>query len=285
MNSLLQRAKRSLRGPYRTARRRYARWLHAFGEPELIKLLADVGVRRGDAVLLHSGMDGFAGFDGSIADLIRIFKQTVGDDGVLLMPTLSMRGSAIEFARRGTIFDPRTTPSQVGMLTEVFRRSSGVIRSIHPTHSVAVWGKDAAWWVENHYLAETPCGRGTPFFRLLERRGKIVFAGVDVSVMTFFHCIEELLEPLMAESPFTAECFVLKCNQEGKLIDTAPFRLYAPELSRRRSMRPLEIELRKKHRWRESRAGTLRVIALDAADVLRTAEEMAERGAYCYAPR
>jgi aminoglycoside 3-N-acetyltransferase len=232
--------------------------------------------------MVHSGIKAFAGFSQGAAAIIRVFEDAVGSGGTLLMPAFSMQGSALEFVRGGKTFDVRRTPSQTGMLTEVFRRSPGVLRSIHPTHSVAVWSKEAAWWIQDHHLAGTPCGRATPFFRLLERGGKIVLAGVDVSALTFYHCVEELLEDRMPASPFTAQRYIVKCRYDGEAIETAPFRLYDPDMSKRRTLRPLELELRKRGRWTESRAGSVRIVALNATDVLRTVAEMAERGTFCY---
>ena len=197
-----------------------------------------------------------------------------------MMPTLSTSGSAVDFAQSGRMFDPRTTPSQVGLLSEVFRRSPGVVRSIHPTHSVAAWGSDTDWWLRDHHLAETPCGRGTPFHRLLERNGKIALAGTGIPSMTFFHCAEELLESQMPFSPFTTERYVMTCRVNGQLMKTAPMRLYAAEVSRRRRLAPLETELRSKGRWHESRIGTLTVIVLPVAEVWRTLEEMSSRGIF-----
>jgi aminoglycoside N3'-acetyltransferase len=185
----------------------------------------------------------------------------------------------------GRIFDPQRTPAQVGLLAEVFRRSPDVLRSVHPTHSVAAWGADAGWWIQDHHLAETPCGRGTAFARLLERNGKILLAGVDITTCSFFHCAEELLESRMPESPFGPQRFVLKCRVEGRILETAPMRFYDPGVSRRRRMQPLAVALQKAGRWRETRTGTLHLISLQAEEVLRTLTEMADRGQFCYAPK
>lgn len=285
MQSLLRPAKKWLRGPYRSLRTRYVRWRYGFGPPELLQSLREVGIQLNDVVLMHSAATGFEGFSGSIPDAIETVQQAVGPGGTLLMPTLSMSGSAIEFAQSGKVFNIRTTPSQVGLLTEVFRRSPDVIRSAHPTHSVAVRGPNTAWWIENHHLSGTPCGVGTPFHRLLERQGKILLAGVGISAMTFYHCIEELLESRLPESPLTSERYVMKCKLETGTIETAPMRLYVPVVSSRRRLQPLEAELRRKGRWHESRCGTLDLIALNAGEVLETVREMADRGEFCYEAR
>jgi aminoglycoside 3-N-acetyltransferase len=284
-DTLVPPAKKWLRRSYRKARSRYVRWRYRFTRADLLDALHQVGIVRGDAILVHSAIAGFEGFDGRVPDIVSVFEEALGPEGTLLMPTLSMSGTAVEFANSGQIFDPRTTPSQMGLLSEVFRRSKGVARSTHPTHSVAARGADVAWWLENHQLAGTPCGKGTPFHRLLERNGKVVLAGIGIRALTFFHCAEELLETRMPFSPFTSERYVMRCRVAGQLIETAPMRLYAPDVSRRRRLAPLEAELRGKGLWLESRTGSLALIAVNAADVLRTLEEMAGRGVFCYQPQ
>lgn len=234
--------------------------------------------------MVHSTIKAFEAFKGSATDIIAVFRETVGPNGTLMMPALSMSGSAIDVAKSGRIFDPRTTPSHVGLLPEVFRRSPGVTRSIHPTHSVAVYGSDSAWWVADHHLADTPCGIGTPFHRLLERNGKIVLAGTGIPALTFFHCAEELLESRMPFSPFTKERYVMRCKTGGQIIETAAMRLYAPDVSRRRRLAPLEARLRAKNLWGESRIGTLTISVVRARDVFHTLEEMAATGVFCYTP-
>ncbi len=282
---MVQLAKSQLRGPYRETRARYLRLRYGFEPDDLLRLLRNAGINSGDAILVHSGMSGFEGFRGSVSDIIQVFEDAVGPSGTLLMPTLTTSGSALDYARSNRIFDVNTTPSQVGLLTEVFRRSPGVARSVHPTHSVAVWGADQDWWIADHHLSDTPCGRGTPWQRLWERDGRIVLAGVSIAAMTYFHCTEERLEHRMPFSPFTTERYRIRCRANGRVFDSAPMRLYDPEISRRRSLAPLAAELRRTARWREVRTGTLVAPVLRARDVLETLEEMADRGIFCYQPQ
>src|SRR5690625_4890509 len=47
--------------------------------------------------------------------------------------------------------------TNVGILTEMFRKRDGVIRSLHPTHSVAALGKDAKAFTEGDEKLDTPC--------------------------------------------------------------------------------------------------------------------------------
>src|SRR2546426_3666300 len=93
--------------------------------------------------MVHSSFDAFQGFRGSPADVIAALEAVVAPEGALIMPTLPFTGSAVEYASQDPIFDAESTPSQMGLITEAFRRSPGVLRSWHPTHSVAIWGKRA----------------------------------------------------------------------------------------------------------------------------------------------
>jgi aminoglycoside 3-N-acetyltransferase len=282
VSTLIRSVKDKLRGPRRRAQKFVAQTFSGFGERELVSALTRVGLASGNAVMVHSSSKGFEGFRGTLHDAIRILEESVGEQGTLMMPTLSMTGSAIEFARSGKIFDPRTTPSQVGLLTEIFRRSKGVQRSLHPTHSVAAWGADTEWWLAGHPEADTPCGAGSPFHRLLERNGKVLLAGTGISALTFYHCAEEILERKLPTSPFTAERFQMKYRSLGEVRDTAEMRLYDPDVSRRRNLAPLEIALRQAGRWRQVQVGTLDLILLSAKDVQMTLEEMAQRSVFCY---
>jgi len=275
-------AKSSLRKHYYGARSAYLRWRHPFSADDLLAALRKLGIGEGDVLLVHSAFAEFVGFEGGAPDVIRVLKDAVGASGTVMMPTLSFSGTAVAYAREGKVFDPRKTPSQVGLLTEVFRRSKGVARSLHPTHSVAVFSTEADYFVKDHHLAGTPCGAGTPFFRLFEKDGKILLLGVGMAALTFFHCVEELVERELPFSPFTSEVFIMQCSVDGKIVETAPMRLYDPGVSGRRDLSILENALRRKGAWHQEKVGNLKLIALKAADILFITRELAKQGIYCY---
>jgi aminoglycoside 3-N-acetyltransferase len=90
----------------------------------------------------------------------------------------------------GPLFDPKVTPSQNGLLTEMFRHKSGVVRSIHATHSLAVRGVRAAEICADHYRCNTASGAGTPYYRLMTMRASALMFGVSFHSYTFFHTAE-----------------------------------------------------------------------------------------------
>lgn len=53
-----------------------------------------------------------------------------------------------------------------------------VRRSLHATHPVLAWGKDAAWIIQSHETCLHPCGKDTPFDKFRSLQGKILFFNV-----------------------------------------------------------------------------------------------------------
>jgi aminoglycoside 3-N-acetyltransferase len=91
----------------------------------------------------------------------------------------------------GPLFDPATTPSKTGLLTELFRLQTETLRSIHATHSLAVSGALAEEICSGHYRYDTPCGAGTPYGRLVQRRAAVLLLGVTFHSYTLFHTAED----------------------------------------------------------------------------------------------
>jgi aminoglycoside 3-N-acetyltransferase len=261
---------------------RYARAFHSFGPAELAASLRSLGLSDGDVVLVHSSFDAFEGFSGGVTDVVAVLQQLVGERGILLMPTIPFTGTAVEWVREHPRVDLRRTPSRMGLITELFRRSEGVVRSVHPTHPIAAWGRGAVDFVAGHQEAATPCGVGSPYHRLLECNGKILLLGADVGSVTFYHTVEELLEESMPASPFTVEQFRVECVATDGTEHVTTTRLFDPLISRRRNLLPLVPEFTRRNSWRRARVGLLPITMIPARAVLEAVSDLAARGKYCY---
>lgn len=146
-------------------------------------LLRELGVKRGDTVIVHSSLSSMGKVDGGPDAVIDALLDTVGEEGTLVMPAFS--------DNMKEAFDPENTKSDVGLISEVFRKRKGVLRSYHPTHSVCALGKNAEYITGDHQFSRTPCGRDTPFYKIKELDGKIILLGVDMNRNTMLHAIEE----------------------------------------------------------------------------------------------
>ncbi len=255
---------------------------NSFSAVDFQKELGKLGIAVDDTVLVHSSFDAFEGFQGKPTDVISSLQGLVGEGGILMMPTMTFSGTAVDYARANPVVDLGRSPSRMGLLTELFRRTPDVIRSVHPTHPMAVWGRDANLVAHGHHLAKTPCGVGTPFEALLKRQGKIILLGTDISVLTFFHMLEEALESDFPVAPFTEEVFHLNSKtRDGEILSTS-CRLFEPSVSRRRNLHKMVPYLKKAGAWHQSKVGGLEITVLGAANVDKAVRGMIKQGVYCY---
>lgn len=275
-------AKRYLKVKLNQARRLYAETFHAFSAADLLQTLRGLGIEPGDTLLVHSAYDAFQGFTGKPSDVIATLQEAVAAAGTLMLPTLPFVGTAVAYARSNPLFDVKRTPSRTGLLTELFRRTPGVTRSVHPTHAVAAWGKDAAALIEQHHAASTPCGESSPYARLVDANGKILLLGADISSLTLYHTAEAFMEKKFPVKPFTSEIFSLQSRDYAGALLTTHTRLFEPAVSRRRNLYKLVPALKSAGAWRQMRVGSMDLVVLGAAPVLSAVDAMADRGEYCY---
>lgn len=156
--------------------------LEMINKEDIKRSLSLLDIQKGDIVLAHSTLSSIGYVDGGADAVIDALLETVGKKGTIVMSSLTNWDKA---------FDSKTSPSAVGKISETFRKRPDALRSLHPVHSVAAIGKDAAYIVAGHDQCETGCGKGTPYMKIYELGGKIMLLGVDMDRNTFMHTIEE----------------------------------------------------------------------------------------------
>jgi aminoglycoside 3-N-acetyltransferase len=152
----------------------------------------DLGVRPGGALLVHSSLRSLGPVEGGAETVVQSLLDALGPLGTLLMPALSYRWVGPE----SPLFNVTTTPSCVGALPEYFRTRPGTLRSVHPTHSVSGVGPLVEKLLGEHIRSTTPCGPFSPFARLPEVGGQILFLGCGLHPNTSMHAVEERIEPV-----------------------------------------------------------------------------------------
>lgn len=153
--------------------------------------LENLGINLGAKVLVHASLKSLGLLPDAAKTVTEAFLEILGNDGTLLMPALSYSS----VTKENPIFDWEHTPSCVGGLSEYFRSRTGAIRSIHPTHSVCALGKEAVYFTESHFNDCTPVGANSPFFKLKEANGQVLFLGCGLKPNTSMHGVEELATP------------------------------------------------------------------------------------------
>ena len=154
----------------------------------LIQDMIDLGINKGETILVHSSMKSLGGIvEGDSATVIEALLTVLGEDGTLLMPSLTYRN----VTKESPFFSVKNTPSCLGKLSEDFRVYPGVKRSVHPTHSICAIGRHAEELTCDHIHDHTPVGSHSPLRRMMAYGGRILMLGCGLTPNTFMHGVEE----------------------------------------------------------------------------------------------
>ena len=145
--------------------------------------LRALGIGAGAMLQVHSALSRLGYVEGGAEAVVDALLEVVGPEGTVLVPTFN-HGAA-------DIYDPRTTPSVSGAITEALRRRPEARRSVHPTHPYAAIGKHAAELVAGHLEVDTFSPR-SPLGKLADRGGWVLLLGVGMRANTAAHIGETM---------------------------------------------------------------------------------------------
>jgi len=120
--------------------------------------------------------------------VIKNFKDTVSPSGSIIFPTFTycFKKSSGDYA----IFDRMKSESKVGLLSETFRLSDGVIRTSSPTHSFGLWGRIKNE-IDETNSPESPLGKDSVLEWLTNNPNSyLLMLGTDFSSLTYGHYLE-----------------------------------------------------------------------------------------------
>ena len=155
---------------------------------DIHEFLRDAGIKRTDTVLVHTSMRSLGGVEGGCDGLIDAFTSYL-DEGLFLVPTHTW-GTV---GRTESVYDVRTSVPCIGALPTVAAFRKDGIRSLHPTHSVAAFGKRAAEFTRGEEISKTPCPVGGLWARLYDEDAKILLLVVLMNRNTYIHAVDEMI--------------------------------------------------------------------------------------------
>ena len=159
-----------------------------YTKEDLIQHLNEMGLTPTDAIMVHSSMKSIGEVDGGADTVVDAFMEYF-QKGLFMTPTHTWHQMSKDYAT----FDPMTEPACVGIIPNIFMKREGVVRSLHPTHSIAVYGKGAKEYIKGEENATTPCSPGGCWDRLREINAKILLLGVTHGRNTYIHSVDEAL--------------------------------------------------------------------------------------------
>jgi aminoglycoside 3-N-acetyltransferase len=173
------------------ARKRFAPMLSVVhGRFGTADLMADISCRLPsdfEILMVHSAFDALLPmYRGNPKELVSGLIELCGPTRTLVMPSFIMGGRTYDAAAyfQTKPFDVRTTPSEMGLVAEIFRRTPKVLRSLHPTASVCALGPLAQEITAGHHLSKTGLAPDSPFGVMTRRETAITGVGVE-----YFRCL------------------------------------------------------------------------------------------------
>ena len=169
-----------------------------YTEADLMACLSAMGLNGSETFMVHSSMKSIGQVDGG-ADTVLDALSKFFSSGLLVLPAFTY---ASVNAHKNPYFYSADTPTCTGILTELFRRRPGVKRSLHPNHSLAALGRDAAEFCAGHEKSKSSFSKVSPFWKLVERKGKVLLIGVNLNRATIIHAIQEWADlPILSKEP------------------------------------------------------------------------------------
>jgi aminoglycoside 3-N-acetyltransferase len=191
----------------------------------LLPILQRFRVPHDGVLIVHSAI-GLLSRQGFRAEAMieAVLEHCAG--GNLFMPTMTWRTVTLAHP----FWDEMVTPSHTGVLTEVFRTRYAVARSIHPTHSVAGWGRAAPLLLSRHHVDSTPVSSNSPYGLMRDYDAHVLMIGVGLECCTAIHLSEEIVNvELYVRPPDEAELY--QCRDRRGVVHAVRTRRH-PRLDR-----------------------------------------------------
>jgi aminoglycoside 3-N-acetyltransferase len=252
---------------------------------QLFHQLQACGIKAGDSVLVHSSFSKIGFVAGGPRIIVDALLEVLGAEGNLLMPSSPNPGYQLDYIRNLKQFDVQNDPSKMGAITEYFRKLPGVKRSESPTEPVCCYGPKADWFTNGHLGEETPYTKNSPFARLAEVNGKILYIGVTLdNAGTSLHVLEDVVADFKYPV-YYPEVFPVSVKRADGTLVPVSVKVHNPEQSAKRKCDGLLPLFEAKGVMMRSAIGNAQTLVFDAAKMLEVMiEEYHSNGVTMYTP-
>ena len=167
-----------------------------------------LGIKEGDSVIVHSSFKSLGETENGADTVVKGLQAAVGESGTVIFPTLCQKDW--EHVYENWTLDAE---SDVGYLTNYFRKLPEALRSNQATHSVAAIGAQAEYITSTHgetgkrygIFGDTPFSVDSPWEKMYNLNTKVILIGVGAIKTTFRHyaeyCYMERLLKIAEKSP------------------------------------------------------------------------------------
>jgi len=206
---------------------------------QLFDTLSQVGVHKGDGLLVHSALHVLGRPEGGMQIYLDVLQDAVGESGTLVVPTFNFA-----FAR-GEDYNPAKVPAdKMGAFSEFVRQHPQARRTSHPMQSFAAIGAEAAALAG--YDVPSAFDDGSAVDHMVRNGYKLLLLGADIQAASILHYSEQRVGvPYRFWKDFSGRIW-----REGEWQD-AVYRMYVRDLDMDARLEIYEIEtvLRQQGKW------------------------------------
>lgn len=185
---------------------------------------------------LHVSLSGLGLHSKCYTTLLAALKRRLPDKSTLVVPTFPFgnNGEYAQLLGRGEIdFDVDRTPCRVNLFGEMFRRSSGVLRTWNPIFPVACLGPDAQSLCGTCHHDVMPFDPNTIFGRLTRESSCVIGLGVDTNTNSFAHMADDQFLECFPYPLYTPEPLRGRVFKGGQVLHAGYYKTVTVELRRK----------------------------------------------------
>lgn len=174
-------------------------------------------------VMLHTSKINIGDLEGGTAYVAEELLRKINTERhTVLVSALPYRGAFADYLKKNNTFDVRTAPIAMGAINRYIASKPNAVRSLHPTHSVVAIGPNANDYIAEHYLDSTPFGSHSPYYKLIQNRGKVVLFGATLNNLTCVCAVEDMLGKAYAKYLYLEKSYTVKCvDDKGRIYDVS----------------------------------------------------------------
>lgn len=154
---------------------------------DLLNQLDAFKIAKGKIVTVHTSLKAIGEIEGGAQTLLSaLIEYFTADGGLLCVPTHTWNSD---------IYDMRKSDSCIGVLPCVAAADNRGIRTVHPTHSMAVFGdkQRVTDFIKDEAVVDSTTNPKGCYGKMYDEDGYVLLIGVGQEKNTFIHCVEEML--------------------------------------------------------------------------------------------
>lgn len=186
----------------------------------LINHLKQLGIKKGDLLVVHSSSDGLKDLDCRENELLEALIDLVGNEGTIAMPAFPDEAK-LKTQEGKLVYDSVRSLAWTGMLPNLLLRKKGAKRSEYPYNPLVAYGPLADEMMSNNINAELAHGKGSCWGFCVEKHAKILFLGLPAyHSCTVLHVVEDYQPSFWPKDWYDEKVYISKINDDYHMVKT-----------------------------------------------------------------